>query len=165
MSEVSLVVYRIKCLDKRSLYVGLYTYLTFQVVSMISTAHTGEGSQWVRRRVKGQAGQWEQKVVQKPEVVHQYNIHMGGVDKSDQLIAPYNVLMKSMRWWKTLFFHMIDVAVVNSFILFQEWREQHPDVPALQRPPGTLSMTSSFDVHQTIVFHFIAFSDMNLHAR
>lgn len=106
-------------------------------MSIISTAHTGEGCRWVRRRIKGQGGQWQEKEVRKPEVVHQYNIHMGGVDKSDQLIAPYNVLMKSMRWWKTLFFHMVDLAVVNSFILFQEWREQHPDVPALQRPPGT----------------------------
>ena len=23
-----------------------------------------------------------------------------------------------LRWWKTLFFHLIDIAVVNSYILF-----------------------------------------------
>lgn len=50
---------------------------------------------------------------------------MLGVDKLDQLIAAYNVLMKCVRWWKTLFFHCIDIAVVNSLIIFQEHRQQH----------------------------------------
>ena len=30
------------------------------------------------------------------------------------------MLRKCLRWWKTLFFHLIDIAVVNSFILFRE---------------------------------------------
>jgi hypothetical protein len=29
-----------------------------------------------------------------------------------------------------------DVAVVNSFILFVKWQEQHPDVPELRRKKG-----------------------------
>ena len=32
-----------------------------------------------------------------------------------------------LRWWKTLFFHLIDIAVVNSYILFLEYKAKNPD--------------------------------------
>lgn len=81
-----------------------------------------ESREYVDRSVREEAGA-DQK----------YNAGMLGVDKSDQLIGSYNVLMKSLRWWKTLFFHCIDIAVVNSFIMFSEHRRQHPEVPELSR--------------------------------
>ena len=59
---------------------------------------------------------------------------MNGVDKSDQLIGKYNSLRKTNKWWKTLFLHFIDIARVNSYILFNEFRKRNPDVPELQRP-------------------------------
>ena len=39
-------------------------------------------------------------------------------------------------WWKTLFFHLVDIAVVNSFILFQRYREQHADIEGLHLALG-----------------------------
>ena len=50
---------------------------------------------------------------------------MNGVDKSDQILSSNNLPRKCLRWWKTLFFHLIDIAIVNSFILFQELRKQY----------------------------------------
>lgn len=59
---------------------------------------------------------------------------MNAVHRSDQILGTQNVLRKCVRWWKALFFHLIDMAVVNSFILFREQQAQFPDKPALKRP-------------------------------
>ena len=48
----------------------------------------------------------------------------GGVDKSDQYISYHNhkVTRKTYKYWKTLFFHLIDIALVNSHILYT-WKQ------------------------------------------
>ena len=50
------------------------------------------------------------------------------------------LLLKSQpinfRWWKTLIFHMVDIAVVNSYILFTKYQELHPEDLDLQRASG-----------------------------
>ena len=43
------------------------------------------------------------------------------VDRSDQLIKYYNVLRQTKKYWKTLFFNFIDVAVVNAYVLHKEY--------------------------------------------
>ena len=60
---------------------------------------------------------------------------MNGVDRSDQLIGTNNVIRKCLRWWKTLSFHVFDIAIVNGFMLFiREHQANYPDDEALQRP-------------------------------
>ena len=77
---------------------------------------------------------WRNINVKQPKAIDQYNNYMNAVDRSDQIIAKNCALRKCMRWWKTLFFHMIDIAIVNSYILFQLHRAEHPDEEALKRP-------------------------------
>ena len=47
-----------------------------------------------------------------------YNHYMGGVDVSDQYLSYHNTLQKTVRYWKTLSYHLIDIGVVNSFVLY-----------------------------------------------
>jgi uncharacterized membrane protein len=48
---------------------------------------------------------------------------MGGVDLSDQVMQYYEVLRKSVKWWRKLFLLMLNVMIVNSFILCKKYSE------------------------------------------
>lgn len=103
-----------------------------KTVTVMSTIHSGSKFSEASRRCK-ENGQFKQYTVKQPYVIKDYNKYMSGVDRSDQMIGRYNMLRKTNKWWKTLFFHLIDIARVNSFILFQNFREQNQDIPELKR--------------------------------
>nr|XP_039261358.1 piggyBac transposable element-derived protein 4-like [Styela clava] len=50
----------------------------------------------------------------KPVIVDDYNRHMGGVDKSDQMLSYYGTNRKTVKWYIKMFFHLINLAIVNS---------------------------------------------------
>jgi hypothetical protein len=104
-----------------------------KVVSMLTTIDKADESIEVTRRAKTN-GVYREIHVPQPQTIKRYNMFMNAVDRSDQILATNNVLRKCMRWWKTLFFHLIDIAVVNSFILFKEHQAKFPDIEELQRP-------------------------------
>ncbi|XP_043474432.1 piggyBac transposable element-derived protein 4-like [Leptopilina heterotoma] len=57
-----------------------------------------------------------------PVMAFDYNKHMGYVDKADHLLSTYNIDRKSKKWWHRIFFHFLDVIVVNAYILYKEKR-------------------------------------------
>ena len=56
----------------------------------------------------------------KPECVHDYNNSMNGVDRSDQYSVSYPFVRKTRKWWRKLFFYLLEVSVVNSYIIYRE---------------------------------------------
>ena len=58
--------------------------------------------------------------VDRPVAICDYNRLMGGVDKVNQLIAPYDATHKTVKWYKKLAVHLLQVAMVNAFILYQK---------------------------------------------
>ncbi|XP_031549281.1 piggyBac transposable element-derived protein 4-like [Actinia tenebrosa] len=104
-----------------------------KVVSLLTTIGNANEICQVTRKVKT-GNVWRQINVQQSAAIKQYNSYMNAVDRSDQILANNNCLGKCVRWWKTLFFHLIDIAIVNSYILFREHRANNPNVEALRRP-------------------------------
>lgn len=55
----------------------------------------------------------------KPEVITFYNFTKGGVDVVDELKAEYSVARISCRWPLTIFFTLINIAGINSQIIYK----------------------------------------------
>lgn len=59
--------------------------------------------------------------VVKPNTIIDYCKYMGGVDVNDQICQYYEVLRKCVKWWKTLFFHLFNMLLVNVYILHRKY--------------------------------------------
>lgn len=62
----------------------------------------------------------EKANIECPNVVKVYNQHMGGVDLLDAHVSRYKIRIKSRKWYLRLFYHFLDLAVINSWIM---WRK------------------------------------------
>nr|CAH7720120.1 unnamed protein product [Callosobruchus chinensis] len=54
-----------------------------------------------------------------PSVILLYNQFMGGVDLMDALIALYRTLIRSRKWYLKIYFHLMDLCVVNAWLLYR----------------------------------------------
>ncbi|KAJ8940786.1 hypothetical protein NQ314_010596 [Rhamnusium bicolor] len=54
------------------------------------------------------------KEVEKPTCVIDYNLNMGGVDRTDMLLSTTESVRKTIKWYKKVFFHLLDLAILNS---------------------------------------------------
>ena len=50
---------------------------------------------------------------------------MLGVDRLDQRMSYYQFVRKSVRWWRKVFFWIVEVAVVNAYILYLNHTDAH----------------------------------------
>ncbi|KAK7122075.1 hypothetical protein R3I93_023012 [Phoxinus phoxinus] len=90
-----------------------------QEVSVCSTIHAAFTGDRVQRKVKAQ-DTWRTKTFPCPAPVTAYNQHMTGADLSDQLLQYYTAQHKTMKWYRKVFLHFLDVAATNAFILHKE---------------------------------------------
>ncbi|XP_026146228.1 chimeric ERCC6-PGBD3 protein-like [Carassius auratus] len=98
-------------------------------VLMCSSIHKAFTGDTVTRNTKDSDGVWRKRQIPVPSAVKDYSEYMGGIDLSDSLIEHYNILHKTIKWYKTFFFHFLDIAVGNSFILHQELAKAQKKVP------------------------------------
>ncbi|KAH8034121.1 hypothetical protein HPB51_020138 [Rhipicephalus microplus] len=57
--------------------------------------------------------------VKRPAVVRMYNSSMGGVDKTDFLVALYRTKIRSRKWTLRMIFHVINASVVNAWLEYR----------------------------------------------
>ena len=87
---------------------------------MLSSMHAAEIVNTQKKHRNG-------KDIIKPQYVLSYNNGMSGVDRSDQQASIYQCVRKSVKWYKKLFFYVLDMCVVNSYFLYIElnWSKAH----------------------------------------
>ena len=82
-------------------------------VNLLSTLHQNPDPQEVQCKKPG----GDIKI--KPQIVLDYNRGKTGVDVSDQMTSYYAIRRKCVKWYQTLFWHLVDQAIVNAFLV---WR-------------------------------------------
>ena len=53
-----------------------------------------------------------------PEMIYVYNKTKNGVDGLDQITSIYSTKRKTYKWWKAVFFYLLDVCIANSNVIF-----------------------------------------------
>jgi len=84
--------------------------------------------------------------ITKPRIVHEYNKYMGGVDRAGQMLSYTPFKMKTLKWWKRVWFHILNVALLNAYVLYKELSKDK-----------TLKTNREF--RKEIVQHIITFAD------
>lgn len=55
---------------------------------------------------------------EKPKPIIQYNAHMKGVDRMDQMMSYYPCERKTLRWYKKIFIHVLQMIMCNAHYLY-----------------------------------------------
>ena len=116
----------IKWMDKRA-------------VTALTTIHEDTAVAVERRSRRAPGGR---ETVMKPQAIVEYNRYMGGVDHAEQLLSYYGFGHRTVKWWRRAFFLLLDMAVVNSYILYTL---QNPDKRRLSHEQ--LRVTLATDLH------------------
>ena len=91
-------------------------------VFAMSSIH-GNGTQLVKRR-------GDNNDITKPTIIVEImyiNVHkyMNGVDKCDQYLNYYSLGRKAKKWWKKVFYKMVELCIINAMVLYFV---AHPDL-------------------------------------
>ena len=108
--------YKGQCLWRRKGDTLILAWMDKRCVCAISTIHAA--------RMKNVKYNFQNTLVQKPETVIEYNKYMYGVDLSDQLVAGISPLRKSLKWWRKLAIHLINVAATNAFVICKKFGDK-----------------------------------------
>lgn len=97
---------------------GIYTvkWKDKRCVHLISNYHQANEVTKVNRKTKTGVIQ----EISCPTILSDYNANMNSVDKLDQLKSCYELDRKSKKWWHRIFFHFLDVCVVNSYVIHKQ---------------------------------------------
>lgn len=99
--------------------VSFFKWLDKKPVFFASNFHGSENTTVPRKDNKGVVHD-----INCPTIVRDYNKYMGGVDHADQLRSAYGLDRKSKKWWHRIFWGVLEIAFVNSYIVYCEVEEK-----------------------------------------
>lgn len=60
----------------------------------------------------------------KPSAIIGYNKFMSGIDRQDQMMSYYPCGRKTIRWYKKLFVHVLQMSLINAFYLHNKYAQR-----------------------------------------
>ncbi|XP_078044094.1 uncharacterized protein LOC144473774, partial [Augochlora pura] len=121
-------VKNIKSLNKSEMLVRYNRFMVFCVwkdkrpVSVLSTLHTPQLV--TTEKIDYSTGQY----IKKPNIILDYNIHMGAVNYTDQILHGYESYRKTLKWYKKYFFYLLDIAICNSLAIWNCLHEKKKSI-------------------------------------
>ena len=63
---------------------------------------------------------YKTKPVLKPACICDYNKYMGGVDLCDSVTTAYPSIRKTIKWYKKVFLHILDITLYNACVVYKK---------------------------------------------
>ena len=99
--------------DDKILYISWFDK---KVVNLITTVHSSET---YRKLVRSKKHPDNVREVDKPCAIQAYSQHMGGIDRADKAMTFYMVLHRCCKWWKKVFFYLLEVCFCNALVIWK----------------------------------------------
>lgn len=99
------------CIMHNTQNIVVTKWLDKREVMFLSTEHDSNYKMTTSRRIRS--------VKYKPAAQVEYNKYMRAVDKHDQLLSYYSCEHKTLRWYKKVIIHIIQICLVNAFLLYR----------------------------------------------
>ncbi|XP_028413305.1 piggyBac transposable element-derived protein 3-like [Dendronephthya gigantea] len=62
--------------------------------------------------------------IPRPQIVEEYNEHMGGVDLCDMLMALYRIKLRSTKFYMHILYYCLNLSIVNGWLLYRRHASQ-----------------------------------------
>jgi hypothetical protein len=85
-----------------------------------------------------------QQIYYRPLCIERYNEFMHGVDLANQLAATYRFKHKSLKWYKSIFYYLLDVTITNCYISYKDMMKRK-----------SMKFLPNEDFRLTLVEHFL----------
>ena len=86
-----------------------------RIIHFLTTIHMAKCSLPITAKRREKDG--TQKDVECPPCLPDYQKFMRGIDRGDQMMGYYNVGRRSRKWWKRDFSYLIEVCLLNAYVL------------------------------------------------
>ena len=102
-------------------------------------------------RLVTQARRWSKKdkeyiLIDRPQLVEEYNTHMGGVDLMDMLLSTYHIRQRSLKYYMHIFYYLVGVSVANAWLLYR----RHMDQDKIPRKKHLTLMNFSTEIAESL---------------
>ncbi|CAF1401911.1 unnamed protein product [Adineta ricciae] len=108
---------KLKAGEKFSQFTDNLLYLKWydrREVNMLTTIHNDD------MIITGKINQRTNEPIVKPLCIVEYNSNMGAIDKTDMQISFSECTRKTIKWYKKLFLHILDMALLNGYIIYKQ---------------------------------------------